>query len=147
MHWNSDEQQNLERLFVMVTHLYHHRARKLLHDTGLHRGQPAIMRILWQKDGIRQKDIADYLHRKPATITKMINRLEKAGFVQRQPDKEDMRVSRIFLTTEGRSKHQEVQETLNTLDEQLFDHFSMEERIIMRRLLLQMVDNLQPDCD
>ena len=48
------------------------------------------------KDGRSQTELAELLRIKPATMTKMINRMEKTGFIWRAADPTDQRVSLIF---------------------------------------------------
>jgi DNA-binding MarR family transcriptional regulator len=72
----------------------------------------------------------------------MLQRMEKAGFVARKPDTEDARVSRVYLTQAGREVRSDLQRVLDTFDEQTFAGFTVEERVLSRRFLLQIRENL-----
>jgi DNA-binding MarR family transcriptional regulator len=72
----------------------------------------------------------------------MIKRMEKAGFVRRQPDPKDQRVSRVYLTDAGRSIQNEVERVWRTLEDETFVGFSLEERVLLRRFFLQIRDSL-----
>jgi len=78
----------------------------------------------------------------PATITKMLQRMENAGFVMSKPDAEDQRVSRVYLTKAGRAIQTEVEAVWQTMEQETFDGFSPEERVVLRRFLLHIRENL-----
>lgn len=69
---NSD---SLDFLLGQVIRLHRARVHKLFGKLGLYRGQPPILFILWEEDGRTQKEIADRLHLKPATITDGLKRM------------------------------------------------------------------------
>jgi DNA-binding MarR family transcriptional regulator len=134
--------ESMDLLLVQVCRLHHARAHTLLEELGLYRGQPPMLSALWEQEGLTHSELAARLHVRPATITKMLKRMEKAGFVERRSDLEDQRVSRVYLTDAGRSIQNEVEQFWGTLDDETFVGFSLEERVLLRRFLLQMRDNL-----
>ena len=136
------EPESLDFLLVQICKLHHARAHTLLEELGLYRGQPPVLFALWEREGLTHSELAARLHVKPATITKMINRMEKTGFVQRRSDPEDQRVSRVYLTDAGRAIQNEVERVWRTLLKETFVGFSPEERVLLRRFFLQMRDNL-----
>jgi len=61
--------------------------------------------LLWfvnRQEGIRQNELASELFTDPNTVTAMITRLEKRGFIRREVCSEDGRARRIYLTPTGR---------------------------------------------
>ena len=134
--------ESLDFLLVQICRLHHARAHTLLEELGLYRGQPPVLFALWEQEGLTHSELAARLHVKPATITKMINRMEKTGFVQRRSDPEDQRVSRVYLTDAGHAIQNEVERVWRILLEETFVGFSLEERVLLRRFFLQMRDNL-----
>ena len=83
------------------------------------------------------------MHVQPATVTKMIQRMEKAGFLRRVDDQEDQRVSRVFLTEKGKAVENDVKEALHSLEREAMEGFTVEERVLLRRFFIQMRDNLE----
>ena len=71
----------------------------------------------------------------PATTTKMIQRMEKAGFVKRQSDAKDQRVSRVYLTKAGRAVHSKLEAILQQMEIENFRGFNKEEQVILRGFL------------
>lgn len=81
---------------------------------------------------------------KAATISKVLQRMEHAGFVERRADAEDQRVSRVYLTPAGHAICEDVQKTLDAMDEETFAGFTVEERVLLRRFFAQIRENLLP---
>jgi MarR family transcriptional regulator, organic hydroperoxide resistance regulator len=102
-----------------------------------------LLRILSERDGRSQKEIADLMEITPATLNVMIGRMEKNELVLRKPDPDDQRISRVYLTEKGMAAHKEIRSVMDTMEGICFDNFSPEEKIIFRRLLLQMYENLK----
>ncbi len=136
------EPRSLDHLLAQVSRLHHERARAQIGALGLHRGQPPLILALWEKDGRTHTELAEYLYVTPATVTKMVQRMESAGFVQRQPDTEDQRISRVTLTESGRQTGRELNALFHTLDAETFAGLTQEERTILHRFLLRVRENL-----
>jgi len=95
---NNLEIDSMNYLLGQVIRFYHQRTHMQLGKIGLYPGQPPILFMLWNKDGRSQKEFAEKLSLKPATITVMLRRMEKAGILERRIDAEDSRISRVYLT-------------------------------------------------
>ena len=134
--------ESLDQLLAQVCRLKHARVQALLETLGLYEGQPSMLRTLWAKEGLTHTDLARRLRVQPATITKMIQRMQKAGFVERRPDPQDERVSRVYLTEAGRAVQTDVRGVWHTLEKDAFAQFTDEERALLRHYLLQIRDNL-----
>jgi DNA-binding MarR family transcriptional regulator len=105
-------------------------------------GQEMLLLQLWEADGITQSQLVERLMVEPPTVTKMLQRLEAAGLVERRPDPDDARVSRVFLTEKGRTLEQAVAVTWDRIELQATAGMTQEERMLLRRLLLQLRQNL-----
>ncbi|MEC0227272.1 MarR family winged helix-turn-helix transcriptional regulator [Paenibacillus alba] len=135
-----------EPLTHMMSHLLKMHRRtidQLINEYDVYPGQPPLLLSLFVEDGLRQNELAARIHNKPATITVMIDRMEKTGLLERRPDPHDQRVTRVYLTDKGREVTIHVKEAIRTTDELTFANFLPEELMLFRRLLLQMQDNLR----
>jgi DNA-binding MarR family transcriptional regulator len=61
------------------------------HGVQINPAQGRIMFALWQQDGIAINDLAQRTKLGKSTLTSMLDRLEKAGWLKRVPSKEDRR--------------------------------------------------------
>jgi DNA-binding MarR family transcriptional regulator len=137
------EPESLDFLLAQVCHLHHTRAHQLLEAIGLYRGQPPLLMALWQREGLTQTDLAERLNIAPATITKMLQRMERTGFIRRQPDEADQRISRVYLTEAGRDVQAQVEAVWQTMDGETFAGLSSAERQQLHTYLLALRANLQ----
>jgi DNA-binding MarR family transcriptional regulator len=64
--------------------------------------QYLVLLVLWEQDGLTVNAIGDRLFSDSGTLTPLLKRLEKLGFVQRQRAREDERKVIITLTEDGR---------------------------------------------
>ena len=136
------EPESIGFLLSQVCRLEHARAHELLEELGLYRGQYSILRALWKQDGRTHTDLSEHSHVRPSTITTTIQRMEEAGLVERKQDAEDRRISRVYLTQVGRALQEDVERTWRGLEEEIFADFTLEERALLRRLFIQMRENL-----
>lgn len=65
--------------------------------------QYAVLRALWEEDGRSGAAIGVRLAIDSATTAGVIDRLEAAGLVSRQPDDRDRRIHRAVLSERGRA--------------------------------------------
>ncbi|MGD9867460.1 MAG: MarR family winged helix-turn-helix transcriptional regulator [Hyphomicrobiales bacterium] len=75
--------------------------KPLLDRHGLTYPQYLAMVVLWDEDGQTVSGIGDRLLLESSTLTPLLKRLEKAGYVRRERDARDERQVRIFLTAKG----------------------------------------------
>ena len=80
-----------------MTKLY----RPLLEPLNLTYPQYLVMLVLWEQSGILVKELGARLHLDSGTLTPLLKRLEKAGFVRRQRDPRDERGVLVSLTKQG----------------------------------------------
>ena len=132
-------------LLAYVCKAHRARAEALLNDVGLHTGQELFLTNLWEQDGQTQTELVEKMCVQPATISKMLTRMQETGLVERRPDPDDNRVSRVYLTARSRQLQEEVEVVWQQLEEQTVKNFSLEERVLLRRLLMQIHENLSDD--
>jgi MarR family transcriptional regulator, organic hydroperoxide resistance regulator len=130
-------------LFPQLFREHIERSRSQFESLGLARGQPGVLNVLWQRDGLTQTEIGDALHVQPATVTKMVQRMEEGGWVARREDPSDLRVLRVYLTEAGRQVRPQVECILEAVSGDTLAGFSLEEQLLLRRFMLQMRDNLR----
>ncbi len=129
-------------LFFRLAKLHMSRSHTLFHRVGLSRGQPPVLFRLWEEDGCTQSELSERIMIRPATMTSILQRMEKAGYIRRRADSEDLRVTRVYLTDKGRELKGEVEALLRQLDDELTAGFSEEEMQLLRQLMRRMADNL-----
>jgi DNA-binding MarR family transcriptional regulator len=135
--------ETLNHLMAQVSHLHHARAHQLFDALGLYRGQPPVLEALAEREGLTHGELAERLEITPATVTKMLQRMERAGFLVRRPDPDDLRVSRVYLTDAGRAVWAQIPRIWEQSEAETFAGFTPEERMLLRRFLLDIRKNLR----
>jgi MarR family transcriptional regulator, organic hydroperoxide resistance regulator len=135
-------QDNLGYLIVQICKGHRYCAEKLLNEQGVHAGQEMILFQLWEQDGLSQSQLAETMCVEPPTISKMIQRMEGVGLVERRPDAEDARVSRVYLTPQSQELERGVEQAWQKLEAQTVDGLTETEQLLLRRLLMQVLANL-----
>jgi len=138
---------NLYHIFGEIIRLHYHRSHNLLDKLGIYPGQPPMLFTLYHKDGQSQKELAEKIKIKPATITVMLGRMEKSELVTRRQDTEDQRISRVYITEKGKKVCEELKNVFIALNEECFSNFTDDDKVLLRRLLTQMRDNLMKAAD
>ncbi len=128
---------------VKLCKLYFNTLNARLGEVGLYEGQHHTLLQLYDSDGLPQAELTRRLGVEPASVSKAVERMEHSGIVQRQPDPDDARANCIFLTEKGRSLEEPVRRILAESEEVLMANMSIEERLLLRRLLIHMRENLK----
>ncbi|CAH1218957.1 MarR family transcriptional regulator [Paenibacillus sp. JJ-223] len=115
----------------------------LTNHPELYPGQPPLLFKLEREDGQTQKSLAEQLHRAPATVTVMLKRMEAAGYVRREPDPNDLRSLRVYLTDLGHAALRDLREAFQELERHARKGFTPEEAELMSSLVQRMVQNLK----
>jgi DNA-binding MarR family transcriptional regulator len=76
--------------------------RQTVSEVGLTPAQYGVLHLLWEQDGRPFKDFAEALLCSRATITGIVDTLERKGLVTRVPNPADRRSFLATLTDQGR---------------------------------------------
>ncbi|WNC12442.1 MarR family transcriptional regulator [Brevibacillus brevis] len=133
----------LTHLMGHVMKLHRQNVDMLIQKYDVHPGQPPLLMRLTRTDGMVQKELARRMNVKPATLTVMINRMEKSGLVTRRPDPHDQRSSRVYLTDKGRIAAGAVKDALELLEGKCFERFTEEEKTMLWDMLTRIHADLE----
>ena len=103
-----------------------------------------IMRALSREDGVSQLRLTNLTHLKAPTVSVTLKKMEDEGLVLREQDKIDLRMTRVYLTEQGKAHNRRVLERLKGLDAELMEGFDAKETEVLRELLERMRDNILP---
>jgi DNA-binding MarR family transcriptional regulator len=103
---------------------------QFFHDRGVTPQQFNVLRILADDaggEGLRCSSISDRLTNRVPDITRLLDRLERAGLVERHRDPKDRRVVRAALTDTGRALVERMAAPLDEAFRALFSHLDEDE--------------------
>ena len=115
------------------------RWQQLLPD--LTKPQYAVLCAIAEQPGIEQVQLMGAAVSTKATLAELLARLEKRGLLLRVRDTTDKRRRFIWLTDEGKAMLDISQSLAHEADEEFLKRLSVQERQVLMRLLLQMMDN------
>ena len=122
----------MERTFHMLLYRAFHAQRNVLRphlgELGLGAGQPKVLGYLIRSGPSRQRQLAEYCEIDPAAVSRMLDSMQKGGFVTRQTDAENRRCERIQVTDRGRAAYEAWQGFCREMEERMLTGFSDEER-------------------
>lgn len=78
------------------------------HDIPLTGDQWVVLKRVSEQEGINQREIADLTYKDPASVTRILDLLEKQGLVSRKPVENDRRTYALFLTKTGKKLVEKV---------------------------------------
>ncbi|GAA3345775.1 hypothetical protein GCM10020358_54090 [Amorphoplanes nipponensis] len=92
-------------------------AGRLLREVGLHPSQELLLMALWDGGPRRQTDLGAELGTDSAGTTRIVQRLEEAGYVRRRPDPADRRATLVETTPAGAALREHVERIWTHLEE------------------------------
>ena len=90
---------------------------------------------LFEEDGLRQGELARRARLSKQTLTTMARALERDGLVERRPDPQDARATRLYLTPRAQKLRPVAEQVIERLERQVSARDRAEGRRILRRLL------------
>jgi DNA-binding MarR family transcriptional regulator len=97
-----------------------------------------VLSALWDKEEVRFKDLSRILDMDGATLTGILDRLEKRGFIKRKGDQCDRRSVLVSLTRKSKEIKPQMIDIAQDLDKEFRDKVSPEEF----QLFLKILDEL-----
>ena len=107
-----------------------------------HRGQGRVLALLKMQPEISQKDIAFLLDMKNQSLSELLTKLEKSGFITRMQSEADRRVMKIKLTKEGKNAAQQAEQDKQDCS-QIFDCLGEDERKNLSEYLARIIAELE----
>ena len=94
-----------------------------------------ILVCLYQNDKMTMKEIADKIHKTRPTVTVLVDKLEKLGYIKREVSEKDNRYTYIYLTKKGQEFKPVFEQISNDLTDMLYKNLSDKEADILEELL------------
>ena len=112
-------------------------------DIGLTRAQWLVLTRLYRKPGASQTELAEMLEIDRASAGRMIDRMEKGGWLERRADAGDRRINRLFLTGEARRLHAKMWAIAESTIDDALSPLNGAEREQFTRMAAQVKSRLQ----
>ena len=134
-------------IMCRLMRIAHQSRRKPPHPS---QGDPAksggfghILDLLSENDGLRQQQIAELLNIRPQSASEAVVNMEQACLVRREPDEQDRRSSRVYITPEGKRLQTESLNGRIQNARRVMAPLDKEEKETLLRLLDKVAEALQ----
>jgi DNA-binding MarR family transcriptional regulator len=109
-------------------------------------GQAVFLICLAEDTEARQEALVSLIGVDKAIGTRVIRKLNEAGYIRRRRDPENYRAYLISLTDEGATMKRVILEIVDSIDESLLKGFTGEEKKMAHNLLDRMIENVHLIC-
>ncbi|MFI9076322.1 MarR family winged helix-turn-helix transcriptional regulator [Streptomyces sioyaensis] len=113
----------------------HGELKRRLRPLGLTVPQYSVLAGLWEQGDRTAAQLRERLVMDSATLTGVLDRLERSGLVVRSSDGKDRRLVRLRLTKAGTALREEVQRTVAELNAELLRLLPSQEAELLRAAL------------
>ena len=111
--------------------------------TAFNGEQGRILHVLWENDGISNRELSKKSGLAMSSLTTMLERMEEKNLLIRKFCPTDKRKSLIFLTNYAKSLKSEYDEISNKMNEISFKGISDEERLAFEATLEKVLYNFE----
>ena len=98
-----------------------------------------ILAVLYQHKKLTMKEIAQKINRTKPTVTVLVNKLEKLGFIKREKSSEDSRLTYILTTQKGDEFKPVFEKISEDLNKMLYKNLSEQEANLLDSFLKKMM--------
>jgi DNA-binding MarR family transcriptional regulator len=112
-----------------------------LREFDIGSAQLPFLMVLYNQDGLSQKEMSKILHVDKATTGRDIKKLVESGYVIRKRDPMDRRTYKIFLTSKGRKIKPRIKKVLTKWTSVLSSDFTDKEYELILELMKRMYQN------
>lgn len=135
-----------EPLGYLVRHAHRAFARVLserLLEHDISSGQWTALRALWREDGYSQVELAQRIRVEKASLTALLESLEKKGLIRRERCEEDKRRWNVHLTKPGHALEAVLMPIAPEIEKLAIKGLTKDESATLRKLLVKVWNNLE----
>ena len=88
------------------------------------------------------RDIEEEFHLSHPTVSGLLSRLEKKGFIEFRADPEDRRCKRIYILEKGHLCHDRIRQAICESESQMLQGFTDEEQALFSTFLQRAIANM-----
>ena len=107
--------------------------------------QGRILYVLWQHENISISSLSTKTSLANTTLTSMLDRMESAGLIVRNPDPQDRRTKLIALTGKAKALHGDYQRISEQMNERYYAGFTEPEIRQFESYLQRVLANLEKE--
>lgn len=133
------------RLLWALDHVLHKRSKRMARSFGVTGPQRLALRVVGREPEVSAGRLAEVLKVHPSTLTGILQRLERRGFLTRVVDQGDRRRVRLELTPAGRSVTTSTSGSIEDVVSGVLKRMPAAKLAATSSVLRALVDSLEAD--
>ncbi|MFD0698530.1 MarR family winged helix-turn-helix transcriptional regulator [Paenibacillus sp. GCM10027628] len=131
-------------LFQIIGLKLKKRADESIKELGLNAQQGKIIDYIYenQDKNIIQKDLANQFHVRGASITSMLQGLEKRGFIERKIPANNERQKNIYVLPKAVELIEDFNDSFQSVEDEIVQALTEEEKRILKEMLIKINERL-----
>jgi DNA-binding MarR family transcriptional regulator len=138
----NDSDRGFGFLLTETARLFRKLLDRRLHPLGLSRAQWSVLAILAHRDGLSQSQLAEILEIEKTTAGRLIDHVQKSGWIERRPIPGDRRLWGVYLTDQARPLITEVERIVLATRVDVMDGLSPSQQQDLSHALLAVKTSL-----
>lgn len=115
------------------------------HINGIVPSHGSIFILLYENEQVTMKDISNFVHKTKPTVTILVDKLVKMGYIEKEKSKIDSRVTFVKLTQKGKDLKPVFEEISNNVNNIIYKNLTPNEAIQTEKTLQQVIKNLNSE--
>jgi DNA-binding MarR family transcriptional regulator len=129
----------LSYLLSRAGHMVYREFHAHVHEAGLSSMEWRVLATLSDGDGLTVGELAREVLAEQSTLTKLVQRMEKAGWLLRGADASDARRTLVFETSKGQAVVADLLKQAKKHEAQLLANFSTSETAALKKILRALI--------
>lgn len=100
-----------------------------------------------KKRNLYQKDVEKYLHISKASVTSLLQQMEKKECIRRESVEGDARLKRIVVTPKGEELNNDIVHNITLMEQSMSNEISEQELRIFFNVIQKITHNLNETCE
>lgn len=138
-------QERIAHLMRLAARGFNRSLQIRLADYDVTFGQWLFLRLLWEEDGLTQRELSERAGLTEPTTHTALHKLESLGYVSRKNLPGNKRKQYAFLTKEGQKLREVLEPLAVDVNKAALEGISAQDVETLRQLLLKVLDNLDAD--
>jgi len=125
---------------------YNYYINKKLRQYNLGKHDIRVLKEINANKGLSQNDVCTILKEDKITVNKSVKNLVSQGYVDKIKDSKDKRITRLYITEQGKVNRKEILNILNQANDIFVREFSEENKEEVLELLKKMSANMHKEA-
>ncbi|MEK5231920.1 MarR family transcriptional regulator [Lysinibacillus sp. FSL K6-0232] len=113
---------------------------KLLEAYEVTPAQYGVLNCLWHEGQLLPKQIGEMLYLEAPTVSGILDKMQKAGFIERSVDPENRRTVLVVATPKANELKEKIDKATEALNATAFQHLSSHEQEVLKKALVTMIN-------